>query len=44
MKKFFAALCALMLCLSGFSFAETVDAAEFPESPLRSFPLFQLIV
>lgn len=28
-------LCALLLCLSGFSFAEQVDAAAFPESPLR---------
>ena len=35
MKKFFAVLCALLLCLSGFSFAEQVDAAAFPESPLR---------
>lgn len=32
MKKFFAVLCALLLCLSGFSFAEQVDAAAFPET------------
>ena len=32
MKKFFAVLCILALCLSGFSFAETAETAE---SPLR---------